>query len=241
MRRRRTFATAGLILAGLIVASTRDTPSAQPAAADLVLTNGKIVTVDARDSIAQAIAIAGGRIAAVGSSDAIKPRIGPATQVIDLAGRTATPGLIDTHVHFTEVDALYSVDLGVVDVKNMDDVLKRVAAAVATRKPGEWVRGAGWDEGKLAERRYILASVLDRVARTTPCGWSTRPATTAWRTATRSRWRKSEKTRRTRLPAPSTATPAATRPACSRKRRRDSSTGWCRPTRARSSGRGCSR
>ena len=168
MRPRRIVANAALTLACLIVAPVRQTPLAQPPAADLVLTSGKIITVDAADSIAQAIAIAAGRIVAVGTNEQIRPRIGPATQVIDLAGRTATPGLIDTHVHFSETDALYSVELGVVDVKNMDDVLKRVAAAVATRRPGEWVRGRGWDEGKLAERRYVLASDLDKVAPNNP-------------------------------------------------------------------------
>jgi len=143
-------------------------PQPQPIPVDLVLNNGKIVTVDANDSMAQAVAITGGRIVAVGSNEAIRSRIGPSTRVIDLRGRTATPGLIDTHVHFTEVDALYSVDLGVVDVKNMNDVLARVAAQVAKRKPGEWIRGRGWDEGKLAERRYILASDLDKVAPDNP-------------------------------------------------------------------------
>src|SRR5262245_26465537 len=168
MRRGRIVSTTGFIVVCLVLISTRQTPEAQPAAADLVLNNGKVVTIDANDSVAQAVAIAGGRIVAVGSNDLIKLRNGPSTQVIDLAGRTATPGLIDTHVHFTEVDALYSVDLGVVDVKNMNDVLARVAAQVAKRKPGEWVRGRGWDEGKLAERRYILASDLDKVAPNNP-------------------------------------------------------------------------
>ena len=168
MRPRRILAGAGIILTCLVFVSVRQTPFAQPAPADLVLTNGKVITVDAADSIAQAIAVSGGRIVAVGTNDEIRRHIGAATQLIDLAGRTATPGLIDTHVHFTEVDALYSVDLGVVDVKNMDDVLKRVAAAVANRKPGDWVRGAGWDEGKLAERRYILAADLDKVAPNNP-------------------------------------------------------------------------
>jgi predicted amidohydrolase YtcJ len=168
MRPRRIVSTTGLILLCLVLFSTRRQPHAQPPIAELALHNGKVVTVDANDSVAQAVAIAGGRIVALGSNDEIRSRIGPSTKVIDLRGRTATPGLIDTHVHFTEVDALYSVDLGVVDVKSMNDVLARVAAQVATRKPGEWVRGRGWDEGKLAERRYILASDLDQVAPNNP-------------------------------------------------------------------------
>jgi predicted amidohydrolase YtcJ len=143
-------------------------PSSQVAAANLVLLNGNILTVDARDSIAEAVAIAGGKIVAVGSTADVRARVGAATQVIDLRGRTVTPGLIDTHVHFSEVDALFSVDLSDVSVTKMDDVLKRVGDQVARLKPGEWVRGRGWDEGKLAERRYITAADLDTVAPNNP-------------------------------------------------------------------------
>jgi predicted amidohydrolase YtcJ len=143
-------------------------PFPQVSAADVVLLNGKILTVDARDSIAQAVAIAGGKIVAVGSTPDVRGRIGPATQVIDLRGRTVTPGLIDTHVHFSEVDALFSVDLSDVSVTRMDDVLKRVGEQAARLEAGEWVRGRGWDEGKLAERRYITAADLDKVAPNNP-------------------------------------------------------------------------
>ena len=109
---------ARLLLAGAIAiaaaaslnAVRAQQPGAQPAA-DMVLTNGTILTVDANDSTAQAVAIAGGRIVAVGTSDAIKPRIGANTVVVDLHGRTATPGLIDTHVHFSEADQMFTVDL----------------------------------------------------------------------------------------------------------------------------------
>ena len=143
-------------------------PRAQAPPAELVLTNGKIITVDAADSIAQAVAIAGGRIVAVGTAADVKSRIGPATQVIDLGGRAVTPGLIDTHIHFTEVDQLFSIDLSDQNIKTMADVQARVAARVAKAKPGEWVTGDGWDEGKLAERRHITAANLDKVAPNNP-------------------------------------------------------------------------
>src|SRR5436190_24023385 len=105
-----------VLLFFLVYLITAQTP--QPAA-DLVLTNGKIITVDARDSIAQALAVSAGKIVAVGTNDEIKLRVGPRTQVIDLRGRTATPGLIDSHVHFQEVDSLYSIDLADLSIKNI--------------------------------------------------------------------------------------------------------------------------
>jgi predicted amidohydrolase YtcJ len=136
--------------------------------ADLVLRNGKIVTVDARDTIAQAVAIRAGKIMAVGSDDEIKSSVGSRTQVIDLQGRTATPGLIDIHVHFSAADRLYTLDVGDPAITSISDVLARVRESVAKRKPGEWVVGRGWDEGKFAERRYITAADLDRVAPNNP-------------------------------------------------------------------------
>ena len=161
----RVVQMAALMLVAAVAAAGRPGAQAVPAA-DLVLVNGTILTVDASDTIAQAVAIAGGKIVAVGSSDAVKPRIGARTEVIDLQGRTATPGLIDTHVHFSEADALYSVELS--EAASIADVLTRVRDQVAKAKPGEWVRGRGWDEGKLAERRYITAADLDKVAPNNP-------------------------------------------------------------------------
>ena len=149
------------------IAVTGIEPEAQ-GPADSILINGAVLTVDRNDSVAQAVAITGGKIAAVGTTAQIKAMAGPKTEVIDLRGRAVTPGLIDTHVHFSAADSLFTVDLGNADVKSIEEVKKRVAAQVAKLKPGEWVRGRGWDEGKYAERRYITAADLDAVAPNNP-------------------------------------------------------------------------
>ncbi len=135
---------------------------------DTVLINGKIITVDPKDATAEALAIKDGKIVAIGSNAGIKKMISWNVQVIDLAGSTATPGLIDSHCHFSGADMLYELDLQYPQVKSVGDVLDKIKSAVATLRPREWVRGRGWDEGKLAELRYIYASDLDRVSPNNP-------------------------------------------------------------------------
>ena len=141
------------LLAGVAV-------TGQPPSADIVLLNGTIITVDAKDTIAEALAVKDGRITFVGRTVDARKHVGPATRVVDLAGRTATPGLIDTHVHFSEpADRL---DLG--GARSMDDVIRLVRERAVKVPAGTWVRGGGWDEGKLKERRYITAADLDKAA-----------------------------------------------------------------------------
>lgn len=134
--------------------------------ADLVLLNGRVLTVDAGDRVAQAVAITGNRITAVGTDAEIRRLIGPATEQIDLAGRAVTPGLLDAHAHFAmgAVDRALQLDLTYPAVKSVEEIVARVREEATRRKPGEWIQGRGWDEGKLAERRYVTAADLDRAA-----------------------------------------------------------------------------
>ena len=154
-----------LFVAGLCRVLTAQTPTA-----DLILIHGHILTVDAKDSVVEAIAVRQGVIVKVGSDAEVMDFAGhsPGVRVIDLHGRTATPGLIDTHAHIAMggIDELYGIGLS--DADSVAEIVSRVKAKVAASKPGEWVTGSGWDEGKLAEKRYVTAADLDAVSPENP-------------------------------------------------------------------------
>jgi predicted amidohydrolase YtcJ len=156
----------GLLFAGLLLGMGGIAAAAAPP--QLILFHGRILTVDSHDSIAQALAIRDGKIIAIGNDRDILHLAGAATQRIDLHGRTATPGLIDSHAHIADagVEELYHVHLS--DASTIAEVVKRVRAGIAGLKPGEWLQGDGWDEGKLAERRYVTAADLDGVSPDNP-------------------------------------------------------------------------
>ena len=137
-------------------------------APDLVLVHGTILTVDPRDTVAQAIAIRDGKVLLVGTDTAVRALVGPHTTVIDLHGRTATPGLIDSHAHIADGGVADITQLDLSDAKSVAEIVQRVRADASRHRPGEWIQGRGWDEGKLAERRYVLAADLDAVAPDNP-------------------------------------------------------------------------
>lgn len=115
--------------------------------ADLVLLDGRIVTVDAALPAAQALAVRGERIVAVGSDEQVRPLIGPATQVIALGGKLAIPGFIEGHAHFLGVGNA-RMTLNLADAENWEDVVRRVARAAAAAPRDAWILGRGWHQGK---------------------------------------------------------------------------------------------
>jgi predicted amidohydrolase YtcJ len=165
----------GALIAPAGVRATRASAPAQSAAppADLVLRGGKIVTVDDTRPEVQAIAVRGDTIAAVGSDLEIQPYIGANTKVIDLAGALATPGFIDAHVHFTGVgEAARNLKLSTAG--NWDDIVRMVAEAAKTARPGEWILGRGWHQEKWSEapspnvEGFPLHDALSRVSPNNP-------------------------------------------------------------------------
>lgn len=115
--------------------------------AHLVLTHGKIITLEERQPEAQALAVRGNRIIAIGSDAEIQPYIGADTRVIDLEGTLAIPGFIESHAHFMSLGRT-KMQLDLNDTKNWDDIIATVEAAARTAEPGEWIRGRGWHQDK---------------------------------------------------------------------------------------------
>jgi len=131
--------------------------------ADLVLLNGKIITIDVDDSVVEAVACKDKKIIAVGSNEEINAYKGKNTEVVDLGGKTVTPGFVDTHVHFSSgARRARSVDLRY--VRTMDDLIVELKKKAETLPPGRWLRGWGYNESKLKEKRFPNRYDLDKAS-----------------------------------------------------------------------------
>ena len=129
---KRSVVAALLAVAGASAASHAQ----QPAAPDTILFNGKIITVDDRFSIAQAVAIRGDRFAAVGTNEEITKLAGPNTRRIDLRGRAVTPGFIDNHAHFMEEGAYWQLELRLDGVESRKQAIADDPGAREDQGPG---------------------------------------------------------------------------------------------------------
>ncbi|MBS3944400.1 MAG: amidohydrolase [Melioribacter sp.] len=116
-------------------------------AADLVLTNAVVATMDESNPSAEAVAIKDGIILFVGSNDDAEAYIGDSTEVIDLEGKFVMPGFIESHAHFLGLGKSKQI-LDLREAKNWDEVIAMVAKACETSRPGDWVLGRGWHQEK---------------------------------------------------------------------------------------------
>lgn len=182
--RRRFLAGAGATAAGGLAgrhrAQAQGSEARPPAApllrpADTIVRNGKIITVDAAFTIAQAVAIAGNRIIAVGPDDAMVAHQSAATRVIDLEGKAVVPGLIDGHAHMDR-EALRNVFPSLGRVRSIGDIQERIAELARGKQPGEWIVTMPIGDPpfyldvpeNLAERRWPTRQELDVAAPNNP-------------------------------------------------------------------------
>ncbi len=137
--------------------------------ADLVVTNARIYTSDVNRPVAEALAVRGGRIVFVGSNRGALALAGasPRTERLDLAGKTVIAGMVDAHAHLLGLgQALRTVDL--VGTRSYDDVIARVAERARSARPGEWIRGRGWDQNDWADTRFPTHTALSRAVPNNP-------------------------------------------------------------------------
>ncbi|MFQ5874136.1 MAG: amidohydrolase, partial [Dehalococcoidia bacterium] len=135
----------------------------KPKPADLILHNGKVVTVDDNFSIGQAVVVRDGKIVGVGANDLVKSYSAP--RVIDLEGRMLMPGFIDTHVHI-EGQAARHIDL--TRARSIEEIQKKVREMAERLGEAEWITGYGWSEDELAEKSRPLRGDLDQAAPKNP-------------------------------------------------------------------------
>ncbi|MGE3844054.1 MAG: amidohydrolase [Vicinamibacterales bacterium] len=159
--------TAVFVLVMLAAASTL---SAQPQVADVVLTGGKVITVDDRFSIAQAVAIRGDRVLAVGTNQQINALAGPNTRRIDLRGRSLMPGFIDNHAHYQEEGAYWTLETRLDGVKTRKEAADIIRARAKQRGPGQWIFTlGGWSPDQfIDDPKLFTRDELDKIAPDNP-------------------------------------------------------------------------
>ena len=129
--------------------------------ADLVLLNGQIITLDAENTIHEGVAIKNGKIIEVGNNNEVKYWIGNETHVIDLNGKAAIPGFIDSHTHFINMGLKFThIDFH--DTKSLKEALELIKMEAEKKESGEWIIGSNWDESKWIENRYPTRWDLDK-------------------------------------------------------------------------------
>jgi predicted amidohydrolase YtcJ len=160
---RRSFAAALAALCSTVAQAQR----AAPAAADLIVTNARIYTVDDARPMAAALAVKDGRVQYVGSELEALALRGPSTRIVDACGNTVVPGIVDSHAHLLSLGfSLANVNLA--DTRSYDEVIRRVVERVPRTAPGRWIHGRGWDQNKWGDTRFPTHDTLSRATPDNP-------------------------------------------------------------------------
>src|SRR5262245_64240858 len=150
--------------------NTRSKGSKETVVADTIYANGVVITVNDAQPSAEAVAVKGGKILAVGARDDVMRHQDPSTDVVDLKGRTMVPGFVDGHSHICDYGALWGYPTlsppPVGDVKSVDDIIVKMRRFIEEKKipPGVAVFGNCYDDSMLAEKRHPTKEDLDRIS-----------------------------------------------------------------------------
>ncbi|MCI0430250.1 MAG: amidohydrolase [Rhodospirillales bacterium] len=166
---RRTVLKTVAATAALLSARVADAQEAEMTSPELILTNGRIATLNRTNPEAEAVAIAGGRFQAVGRVAEIMPLARPETEVIDLKGRRAIPGLIDSHMHIIRGGLNYNLELRWDGVRSLSDAMSMLKQQVAVTPPPQWVRVVGgFTNQQFPEKRLPTLDEINAIAPDTP-------------------------------------------------------------------------
>jgi predicted amidohydrolase YtcJ len=138
--------------------------------ADLLFRNGTVITLDPQNSVAEALTVKDGKVQATGSVEGLSHLMGPGTQVVDMGGGTATPGLISTHDHFLQhgVSAQHILDVRYPKARSCEDIAQMLADRAEETEEGKWIIATGWDETLLKERRFPNRWDIDQASPDNP-------------------------------------------------------------------------
>lgn len=160
----RAVVTTCLIAAALVTVTTpavqaqrdaqHEARGAQSSApADLVVVNARVYTADDARPMVEAFAVRDGRVVFTGSTREARTLAGARTEIVDAAGRTIIPGMVDAHAHFSGLAQTLSI-VDLVGVTSEDELIARVKARAATAAPGSWIQGRGWDQNRFADGTF---------------------------------------------------------------------------------------
>jgi predicted amidohydrolase YtcJ len=123
--------------------------------ADLIFTGGRVHTVNATNDVVTALAVGGGRVLAAGGDADVRALAGPGARVVELRGRSLLPGFVDAHCHLPSIGmAATSIDCKARGMQSIRALQEAVRARAASQPPGTWIRGRGYDQSRLAEKRH---------------------------------------------------------------------------------------